>query len=135
MPTNVESQELPGISQALVDADEKLHLMSLIHPRSGGPYAFIYDRGNGGVFDGSNLTAPLPCSRHTAIYPAARRPFDVDQAAVFAIEDRMPPPPSARKNWLAVACVQEEITADGSKWRTVDFDTLPDVIKVAGSEL
>ena len=69
---NVESREIPGVSQALVDRYGADSLRRLLDPRSAPNYAFEYDRGT--VPDGANITPPYGCARHVA-FPIFRCGF------------------------------------------------------------
>lgn len=100
--TNVESRELQGISQALVDRYSAEGLRKLLDPRSEPKFAFEYDRGT--VPDGADVTTPLTCARHTA--------------------------DNWKRGWLAIRLVEEHGTPDGGKWREVS--ELPDTLRIAG---
>jgi hypothetical protein len=93
---------IPGVAESVVERYGESKLRRIIHPRSGGPWAFQYDRGP--VFDGTNVTAPCPCSRHASDFP--------------------------KKRFLAVRLLEEHAAPDGTKWREVE--SLPDVLMVAG---
>src|SRR5688572_29693190 len=88
---NVESQEVAGISQAMVERYGAIK--SLITSRSDPKYGLIYDRS--AAHDGSDLCGPLSASRHTADH-------------------------WKRPGWVAIRLVEEHATPDGGKWREVD---------------
>lgn len=99
---NVESRELPGISQALVERYGAVTLRKLLDPRSDPNYGFEYDRGT--VPDGQDITPPFSCARHAS--------------------------DNWKRGWLAIRLVEEHVTGDGGKWREVEV--LPDTLRIAG---
>jgi hypothetical protein len=103
--THESSREIDGISPALVERYGQDGLRRLLHPRSAPNYAFQYDRSR--ARDGSDITAPLPCSRHVA--------------------------DNGKRGWLAVRLVEPDGWGSGGadKWREVG--KLPADLKIAGA--
>jgi hypothetical protein len=104
---HVESKEIPGISQALVDKHGAEALRKLIHPRGAPQFGLIYDRS--ATRDGSDITSPFPASRHVS--DNWRRG---DNGA----------------GWLAIRLVEEYATPEGGLFR--DVVNLPNDLRVAG---
>jgi hypothetical protein len=99
---HVESKEIPGTSQALVDRYGAAALRRLFDPRGEPNYWLYWDRSV--ARDGSDISGPFPAARHAE---------------------------TAKKGWLAVGLVEEAMDGrTGGKWKEVE--SLPDTLMVAG---
>ena len=99
---HVESKEIRGASQALVDRYGPDALCRLFDPRGEPNYWLFWDRSV--ARDGSDISGPFPATRQVE---------------------------TAKNGWLAVQLVQEHMDGrTGEKWKEVE--SLPDTLMVAG---
>jgi hypothetical protein len=88
---NVESKDLPGASEALVQKYGADKLPYIFHPR-GLPNLWLYwDRSD--ARDGSSIAGPVPATQFSYY---------------------------KRKGWIAIRLVEEHMAPDGGKWRELD---------------
>ena len=100
---HVESKEIPGASQALVDRYGVAALRRLFDPRGEPNYWLFWDRSV--ARDGSDISGPFPATRQAE---------------------------TAKKGWLAVQLVQEHMDGrTGGKWKEVE--SLPTELRVGGT--